>query len=147
MRRVRRLAGCRGAVPIEFALGVGVLVLPIAMMVATFPTWAERSTMARVAASEAARAAALATDAGQGEAVGAALAVRIAENHGAGADLVGLSVTVDRDEHGDPHRRGGAHAEVAVRMPLTALPFIGEAGGFTYTARHTEPVHPHRSLP
>jgi len=52
----------RGSIPIEFALGIGVLMLPVAVLVLIFPNWAERQSMARVAAQESAREAAIAPD-------------------------------------------------------------------------------------
>ena len=39
--------------PIELALGVGLLLLPVALAVVTFPTCVERQSMARLAAQEA----------------------------------------------------------------------------------------------
>lgn len=143
-----RVRGSCGAAALELVLGAGLLVLPIAMLVATFPTWAERATMARVAVEEAARVAARADDASAGEEAGTTLAVRIAANHAVGRDdLVSLEVTVDRDAVGDPARDGTARARLQVRMPLTALPFVGEVGGFAYTASHTELLAPYRSVP
>ena len=45
----------QGATPIEFAAGVGLLLIPIVFLVASFAPWVERQSMARVAAAEAAR--------------------------------------------------------------------------------------------
>ena len=44
-----------GAAPIEFALAVGFLLIPMVVLVMSVAPWVERQSMARVAAGEAAR--------------------------------------------------------------------------------------------
>jgi Flp pilus assembly protein TadG len=140
--------GERGSVPIEFALGIGVLVLPVAILVLVFPTWIERQSMDRMAAQEAARAVAVAGTVAEGVADGAALAAQIADNHDLADDFGGVAFTdPDRDGDGAPDRGGAVTATVTVRVPLTTIPLIGHGGGFTLTASHTEYVDAYRSLP
>lgn len=140
--------GQAGSVAVEWAMGLAVLVVPVALLVGVMPAWAERQSMARLAAREAARAAALASDATAGEAAGRALVAQIAANHGVpAADLVTVAVTVPRDAAGQPLRGGQVSATVAVRVPVTDLPLFGAVGGFTSTATHHEAIDLYRSLP
>src|SRR4051812_44154892 len=50
-----RLRGERGFVATEFALGIALLIVPVACLVLTLPTWSERRTTARAIVREVAR--------------------------------------------------------------------------------------------
>lgn len=128
----------RGYVATEFLLGIGFLVLPVALMVLTFPTWSERQSAARTASQEAARVYVLTRDAGQAEAITRS----IADNHGLNEDQMTVSLA------GDPARRGGdVTATVEVKVPATVIPIMGlNADAFTLTERHTEVVDLYRSI-
>ncbi|HUH06478.1 MAG TPA: hypothetical protein VML96_01605 [Egibacteraceae bacterium] len=128
----------------EFALGAGVLVLPVAMLVLVFPTWIERQSAARLAAQEAARAVVLADDCADGRRSAALLVEEIAANHEL-AD--GLTLTQPAGCAGELARGAIVTATVTVQMPLTAIPLIGRAGGFSWTVSHSERVDQYRSLP
>lgn len=131
----------RGGVPIEFALGIGLLVLPVALMVLVFPTWTERQSMARLAAQEAARSVVLADDFAAGSAAGTALAQEIAANH----DLAG---TIEAVEFSGSLERGATvEATVRVTIPWPAVPFFGSGGGISWSVRHAEQVDAYRSFP
>jgi hypothetical protein len=54
-RRARATRQDAGYVAAELALGVGLLVFPVAMLVLTLPTWSERQASARAIAREMAR--------------------------------------------------------------------------------------------
>lgn len=138
-RSARR--GEDGSVAVELALGVGVLVLPVAVLVLLLPTWVERQSMARTAAQEAARAMALADEPAAGRAAGEQIAATIAANHGVADDLADVAVS------GDLRRGGTVTARVTVRVPLVAVPFLGDVGGFSITATHRESVDAYRSFP
>jgi len=140
-RRGGRGAAEDGSVPIEFALGIGLLLLPVAVGVLTFPTWVERQSLARLAAQEAARTVVLAADPAAGYQAGTALAQRIAANHGA-PDAI-TAVTYD----GAPIRRGSITATVTVAIPLPGLPPFDLLPALAWTTSHTEPIDPYRSLP
>lgn len=131
----------RGAVPIELALGAGMLVLPVALMVLTFPTWAERQSMARLAAREAARTVVLAETLAHGTAAGEAVARQVAANHGLPPGDLAVSFS------GDLRRGGAVTATVAVRVPAVTIPGFAHVGAFTWTTTHTESVDQYRSLP
>ncbi|MDQ3974201.1 MAG: hypothetical protein M3276_07685 [Actinomycetota bacterium] len=130
----------RGQIPIEFALGVGLLVLPIAVLVLSLPTWAERQNMARLAAQEAARTLALASDWESGTAAAAAVVGEFAANHG----LEPAAVVVSFD--GYLTRGGAVTAHVTAAFPTTVFPGIGTVGSFSWTTSHTEHVDNYRSF-
>ncbi len=143
----RRLRGSKGSVALELTLGLGLLVLPVALLVAVFPGWAERTAMARVAAQEAARIAVLADDAASGEAAGAAMALQVAANHGVPVGDLATTVAVPRDARGDPLRGGIGIATVTVAIRLPALPLTGAPRAFSWTVTHRERIDDYRSLP
>ena len=130
-----------GSSPIELVLGMALLLLPAAVLVALLPAWSERQSLAVVAATEAARTVAWADDRAVGHAAALRRVQRIAANHGMPQAVEGLAVT------GDLVRGGAITAAVTVRIPLAAVPFVGETGGWSWTAQHTEPVDPYRSFP
>ncbi len=68
---VRRHSRSRegGYVAAELALGVGLLVFPVALLVLTLPTWSERQTTARSIAREVSRVVAVAGVCDRGRAV------------------------------------------------------------------------------
>lgn len=127
--------------PIEFALGVGLLLLPVAVLVLTFPMWAERQSLARLAAQEAARTVVVAGDPAGGHAAGTALAHRIAANHGAPDAITAVSY------EGAPVRGGSVTAVVTVAVPVPDLPVFGAVADVAWTTRHTERVDPYRGFP
>ncbi len=134
----RATAGERGAVPIELALGVGLLLLPTAVLVLSLPGWVERQSMAGLAAEEAARALVLAGSTG-GAAVRARAVVReVAANHGLDQDEVtDVAVT------GSFARGGTVRVTVSVSIPLVRL---GEEPlAFTWNVTRAEQVDLYRS--
>jgi hypothetical protein len=132
-----------GFVATELALGVGVLLLPVVVVVLTIPTWSERQTTARAIAREVARA--VAREGICNDAVAGNLADIMAANLAlARADLdVGLECTP-----GAPLAPGDdVQVNVTVQMPAVRLPAIGSVGAWSWTARHRQPVDQYGSLP
>ncbi len=125
-----------GFVATEFAFGVAVLVLPVALLVLTFPRWSERQVTARVIAREVARRSARdgVCDRAAARSAGAAMArnlgVAPAEVNVdlACADGAGLAAGSD------------VEARVTVAMPAVQVPGVGAVGAWSWTARHREPV-------
>ncbi len=125
-----------GFVATEFAFGVAVLVLPVTLLVLTFPRWSERQVTARVVAREVARRAARdgVCDAGAARAVGATMARNLGVAPGdisvdlACADGAGLAPGSD------------VEARVTIAMPAVQMPGVGAVGAWSWTARHREPV-------
>ena len=130
----------RGAISVEWALGIGVLLLPIALLVVQLPPVLERQSLARVAAQEAGRTVALAPDPYAAGAAAADLVATIAANHGVPADAARLALGGVLD------RGGVVEATVVVDVPAVTLPFVGAVGLLQVSATHREPVDRYRSL-
>jgi hypothetical protein len=125
-------------VAIEWVAAVALLLLPVVVLVATLPEWAERRHAATVAAREAARE--LVRDWPTADPERAAVVARdVASDHGMPArDVVVqvLSVGVAR----------GDLARVAVRVTMPAISVAGmSAGEWHYTAVEVRRVDDYRS--
>jgi hypothetical protein len=132
----RACRGSGGFVAVELVAGLALLLLPVALVVLTLPTWSERQSTARAIAREVARQTARAgwcdTDGAQ------ALAGRMAGN--LGVPPGGASVAVSCAP-GDVLPPGGAvEVAVTVRMPAVHLPAVGDVAAWSWTARHRQPV-------
>jgi len=138
----------KGSAAVEIGIAVGMLLIPAALVVLGVGPWLERSNLARVAASEAARRAVVDLDVS----AASALVAQVATNHGLDADEVTLSWC------GSPEAapalstsacafgRGTAvMAEVRVWVPLVNTPW-GELGGVWVRGLHSEPIDLYRSL-
>lgn len=139
MTRVHRQ---RGFVAIELALGTGLLVIPVAMLVLTVPTWSERQATARAIVREVSRSAAIAGMCDPGT------ANEIARSMAANLGLDPGDVRVELDcVSGHPLARGGRiTAGVTVQMPALHIPGVTDVAAWSWSARHTEPVDPYRSF-
>lgn len=142
-RDERSTTGEHGYVAAELALGIGLLVFPVALLVLTLPTWSERQSAARAIAREAARTTAVKGVCDTrltGEVVES-----MARNLGLRAGDVRLRIDCAA---GRRLARGSAvTASVTVAIPAVDIPGIGAAGGWHWTAEHAEPVDQYRSLP
>ncbi|MDF1597369.1 MAG: hypothetical protein P1T08_14925 [Acidimicrobiia bacterium] len=145
----------RGAAPIEFALAVGFLLIPMAVLVMSVAPWVERQSMARVAAGEAARVLVLSPGTSPDETAAAALALRVASNHGIDAEDVSVFFCAHEEApdemkaeaHCPPLSRGAMMAvEVRVRVPAATILGIGTFGEGTVSSRVTEQVELYRSF-
>lgn len=146
-----------GYVPIELALGAGLLVLPVAILALSFPTWVERRSMAEVAAQEAARVVVLAPDATAGVLAGEELVARVAGNHDVPATDVSVCWSVHAADAPPPGpctgldalpRGAAVSAHVTVAMPALSFPGLGtHLDAFEHTVVHTEHVDRYRSFP
>ena len=132
-----------GFVAAELAAGVALLVLPVIVLVLSLPTWAERRTTARAIAREVGRATARSMVCDR--AAARALATTMAAN--LGADPSAVSVTLACPD-GEPLAPGSTlEVAVTVQVPAVHLPAFGDAGGWTITARHREPVDEYGAVP
>ena len=126
----------RGFVAVELALGVGLLVLPVALLVLTLPDWSERQVTARAIAREAAR---LVTASGTcATAAVDSLGVEMARNLGVPSGDVAVALGCRPGIALEP----GSDVEVAVtvHMPAVHLPGVGDVGEWAWTARHRQAV-------
>jgi uncharacterized membrane protein len=131
-----------GYIAAELALGIGLLVFPVALLVLTLPTWSERQTTARSIAREVSRVVAVA---------GVCDRERAAETgHDMARNLElepsDVDVQLDCVPGGRLPRGGSVRASVTVAVPAVALPGIGSVGAWSWTAHHSEPVDQYRSF-
>lgn len=138
-----------GHAAVEFALAVGVMILPVALVVLSFGPWLDRRVVARAAAAEAARVTAVELDHQRG----AVMARSVITAHGlesASARLgwCGSAPSEIKASSGScPLTRGSmVEATVELWVPLITTPW-GDVGGLWATAGHSEPVDLYRSVP
>jgi len=139
----------RGHAAVEFAMGVAVLMLPIALVVTSFGPWSERRVFAEAAAAETARAAVIALD----QDPGADVLSRAAAGFGLDQELVrlgwcGAAPGPLPGGAGNCVMSRGSTVSVEVRVwtPLFDTPW-GVVGGLWVVAEHVEPVDLYRSFP
>ena len=125
-----------GFVATELAAGVALLVLPVALLVLTFPRWSERQTTARVIAREIARRSARDGVCDRGAA--SALAATMARNLGVAPRDVRVDLTCAVGTGLVPG--SDVEARVTVAMPAVQVPGLGAVGAWSWTASHREPV-------
>ncbi|HEX5587055.1 MAG TPA: hypothetical protein VFZ17_07080 [Acidimicrobiia bacterium] len=125
-----------GFAAIELVAGLALLLLPVAIVVLTLPTWAERQTTGRAIAREVARrtAASGVCDV----AAARELAGSMARNLGVPPGDAHAAIGCEPGAVLDPGST--LEADVTVRMPAVHLLGIGDLGAWTWTARHREPV-------
>jgi hypothetical protein len=132
----------RGYVAGELALGIGLLVFPVALLVLTLPTWSERQTTARSIAREVSRVVAVAGVCDR--AAASETGLDMARNLG----LAPADIDVQLDcAPGERLRRGtSVRASVTVGIPAVTFPGIGSVGAWSWTAHHSEPIDQYRSF-
>lgn len=128
--------GDAGFVATELVVGVAVLVLPVALLVLTFPRWSERQSTARVIARETARRAARdgLCDGAAARSVGATMARNL------GVPPAEVSVELGCVDGSGLVPGSDVEARVTVGMPGVEVPAVGAVGAWSWTARHREPV-------
>jgi hypothetical protein len=127
-----------GAIPVELAASIGLLLFPIFVFVMTIAPVVERRTVAGRTAAEAVRAFVVADDAEMGLAAARSIVDQANANH-----PYALSLSLE----GDLERGAVVTASVAVEMPVIIFPGVVEVQVGTYTAHHREVVDQFRSLP
>lgn len=125
--------------PLTMALGLGIIVIPVFLLVLVLPTWEARTVDARDAARNAARAVVTAPTWDQGITAANQAVAEIAANNG--IDPAQLTATYTGTlQHGSE-----VTATVTVTIPDTVIPGIGNFGTRHYTAASTEAVDLYRS--
>jgi hypothetical protein len=132
----------RGYVAGELAIGIGLLVFPVALLVLTLPTWSERQTTARSVAREVARVVAVAGVCDRQRAVetGHDMARNL------GLSPADLDVELDCVPGARLPRGESVRASVTVAVPAVDFPAIGGVGAWSWTAHHSEPIDQYRSF-
>jgi hypothetical protein len=138
MCRPARGSSEHGFVAVEWVAAIALLLLPIVVLVATMPAWAERRHAATVAAREAANALAAAWPAGD-PAIARLVATDIAADHGVDAADVVVRVPSFGEARGDD-----VEVEVEIRMPAVGVGRMA-VGSWQYTARAVRRIDDYRS--
>jgi len=133
-----REPGEHGFVAIEWVAAIALLLLPIVVLVATMPGWAERKHAATVAAREAANELAAAWPGGD-PAIARLVATDIAADHGVDAADVVVRVPSVGEARGDD-----VEVEVDIRMPAMGVGRMA-FGSWRYTARAVRRIDDYRS--
>jgi hypothetical protein len=138
MQREPRDAPESGFVAVEWVAAVALLLLPMVVLVASMPGWAERRNAATIAAREAARD--LANRWPNGDVTSAVLVARdVAADHGIAASDIDVRIV-------NLGRVRGDEAEVVVEVTMPAIGVDGmSAGSWHYTARATRRIDDFRS--
>lgn len=148
----------RGSASLELALGILVLMVPLAVAVMSFGPWLERETFAAQVAAQASRSVVV----DQGDVASAFRhAAATAANHGlepgdvrvglCGAPPVSLEAGAASDCPDVLQRGDVVHARVEVDVPIVVLPWIGGGenvvvGGVVAVAEHASLVDLYRSV-
>jgi hypothetical protein len=133
----------RGFIATEMALGLGLLVFPVALLVLTLPGWSERQATARVIAREVGRR--TAREGICDQAAARSLGVTMARNLGLPTDDFEAEVVCPAGIALVPG--ADVEARVTVRMPAVEIPGMGAVGAWSWTARHREPVDAYGASP
>jgi len=133
----RHVRGDRGAVAVEYALGIPMLVLVVLLAAGSF-AMARANIDVNTAASSAARAASLSRD---------AATARSAAADTAHANLAGRCVTLTVHVDTTAFRRGGSvTVTVACTVSTQRLTGLGLPGTITFSATSTSPVDVFRGI-
>jgi hypothetical protein len=144
-----------GFAAVEWALGIGLLILPLVIAVTSIAPVLGRLNTARVIATETARAVVLADDWERGTDAAMDLARQIARNRGipdsewcTGAAVRDcVAVTITGSVPGSLERGAEVYVDVQIPAAALAIPFGGEMGAIDLHGTHTERVDDYRSLP
>ena len=141
--RCQRPDAARGFVAAEWALAIGVIIIPVTLLVVSFPVWIERQSVARRAANEAARAFVLASSEGEGERAAGEVVEQIRQNYGLAPGQLSAPAIDGRLARGEV-----VTVSVTVTMPAISIPLWEvSAGSWEWTATHAERVDDYRSFP
>jgi len=129
-----------GSAPISLALGVGLLIFPVLLLVLSLPTWEARTVDARDAAAAAARALVSADSWSDGVASADAAVADIAAVDGVASEDLTVSYS------GSLQRGATVAAQVTVTIPAGRIPGIGTFATMHYSATSAQQVDDYRSL-
>ena len=144
MKRCLRDGGFAAA---EWVVALGLIMLPMAMLVASIAPWIARQTMAREITQEAARTIVLAENLAGGRVAAEQLADAVLSNYGLTGDDFSF-VSIRLEPEGDSLARGvDVVVEGRVRVPALTIPGIGSIAEVWWNIRHIEHVDDFRSFP
>ncbi|MFQ5554139.1 MAG: hypothetical protein ACE5GC_02055 [Acidimicrobiia bacterium] len=134
-----------GFASVQWMMGLGLIVVPAAVIVLTLAPWYERAGLGALAAQEAARTVAVAPTWDEGVVAAEALIARIAAAR-CPEEPQCLSVAVRSSVPGRLERGGTVTAEVGVTLPRVVIPFVGSFGAVEHRVTSVEAVDRYRSL-
>ena len=137
----------KGHAAAEFALAVGVLMLPVALVILSFGPWLDTRVTAEAAAAEGVRAAVLSLD----QAVANRVLADVVESSGSTSALTrvgwcGNEPAVSPSGWCTMTRGSVIEVDIEVWTPLFSTPW-GSVGGLWVGGHHAEPIDLYRSLP
>lgn len=124
---LRSRTGERGSAVIELPMVLGFLIIPVAFVILTIPTWLQGVHAANEAAAESGRAFVL--SGGDAESVGRALEATAVSHGFEPGELSIVSAA--------PTATLASDVEIRVQVELRAIALF-DVGSFTYTATHVE---------
>ena len=131
----------------EWAVALGLLILPLVMIVGSIAPWMARQTMVREIGQEAARAIVLADDWESGSLKAEEISASIATNYGLTNDAWELVSVRTEPEEAGLVRGVDVVVEVRVRIPALTIPGIGSVAEVWWHTEHEEHVDDFRSFP
>ncbi len=130
----------RGTAVIEYALCMGIIILPLAFML-TMTAWPSRLNAASAAAYQAAKAVAEAPDPATGEDLGRQRAAAVIANHGFDPSTASVSFSTP-----DPQRSDEVTATVTITLPALRFPGMGSWDAVDWPRSATVQVPSYRSF-
>ncbi len=142
-----RGSGQGGFAAAEWVVGLGLFLLPMAMIVGSIAPWLARQTTGRLIAQEAARHVVLASAWSDGVEAAGRIASTIAANND--LDQEDWELTSIRSEPpGSSLLRGiDVVVEVRIRLPALTVPGFGSVAEVWWSTQHVEHVDDFRSFP
>ena len=133
----------RGSGAVDLVLVTAFILIPIALLLLSFPLMVAYRSMGDAAAREAVRACAAAFDPSSGQRNAEQLAHRILSERGLSAE--GTEVVVDCETAWEPG--GVVSATVSFRAPMISVVGIGNLGTVNINRSYRERMEPYRSWP
>jgi hypothetical protein len=149
----RGVPGEAGFATPEWLLGIGLIIMPVIVIVASIAPWYQRANMATLIAQETARIMVLTDDWDSGEEAARTLALEIAGNHGfterdwcANPAPGCLWMDIGGTSPGMIRRGSEISVQIEVPIPGVVVPGVGAVAEFQWSQSHTERVDDYRSI-
>lgn len=131
----------------EWAVALGLIILPLVMVVGSIAPWIARQTMAREISQEAARRVVLSDSLESGRASAQRLADAVVANYGLSEDDFEF-VSIRTEPEGSSLIRGAdVVVEVRVLVPALSIPGIGSVTEVWWNTTYVEHIDDFRSFP
>jgi hypothetical protein len=128
-------------------IGMAMVVLPLALVMLSLPSWFARADLGRGLAQDIARTAVRSADLESGLAAADALVAEVAGRAGLSAEAGCSEMCVSYRVEGALVRGAEIEATVTIDLPGIFVPFVGTVDLGSWTVAHVERVDDFRSLP